>query len=343
MDRDEAKAVGGYARAEKLSSEQRKEIARIAAEARWSADLPKATHGGTLKLGNTEIPCYVLENGERIIATRGVMHALGRRWRGRKYPGTQLPVFLEAKSLKPFINEELTSVLTVIPFRTPLGARGEGFKAKILPLVCETYLRARDAKVLNAAQENVAMKADILMRGLAQVGIIALVDEATGYQYDRARDALEEILRQFISKELLKWVKTFPDDFYEQMFRLKNWQVRAITKRPLHAGKVTNDIVYERLAPGVLDELKRITPRDDKGRLKHHLHRRLTEDIGHPRLREHLSAVIALMRASDAWTDFYRLLNRALPKQVPMPLFDVKKESVTEEDPNETIEPEQPS
>jgi hypothetical protein len=324
MERDESKAKGGYARAEKLTPEERQEIARRAAEARWSADAPQATHEGVLNLGNTEIPCYVLEDGERVISTRGVMKALGRRWRGRKYSGTELPVFLEAKNLKRFIGEELAAVLSVIEFRTPRGARAEGFKAKLLPLLCETYLKARDDDALTTAQASVARKADILMRGLAHVGIIALVDEATGYQYDRVRHALEEILEQFIAKELLKWAKMFPDEFYEQMFRLKGWKFNQIsTKRPVMAGKLTNNLVYERLAPGVLDELKKITPRDSKGRLKHKYFQRLTEDVGHPRLREHLASVITLMRAFGDWDSFYQALQRALPKQIKMPLFDI--------------------
>jgi hypothetical protein len=74
---------------------------------------------------------------------------------------------------------------------------------------------------LTKSQKIVGKKADILVRALASVGILALVDEATGYQYDRARHALEEILDKFISKELRKWAKTFPDEFYEQMFKLR--------------------------------------------------------------------------------------------------------------------------
>ena len=97
-------AKGGRARAEKLTSEQRSEIAKKAADARWGADLPQATHDGTLVIGDAEIPCYVLESGERVLTTRGMMQGLGRRWRGRKYSGTELPVFIEAKSLTPFIN-----------------------------------------------------------------------------------------------------------------------------------------------------------------------------------------------------------------------------------------------
>jgi hypothetical protein len=147
------------------------------------------------------------------------------------------------------------------------------------------------------------------------VGIIALVDEATGFQEIRSRKALEEILEQFIAKDLRKWAKTFPDEFYKEMFRLRNWQyVPFSVKRPGVVGRYTNDLVYERLAPGVLEELKRKTPKTPAGHRKHRFFQWLTEDVGHPRLREHLTAVIALMKASTKWSQFYRMLQRALPR-----------------------------
>lgn len=173
--------------------------------------------------------------------------------------------------------------------------------------------------------EPFADQCEILVRAFAKVGIIALVDEATGFQNVRGRDALARILEKFIAKEIRKWVKTFPADFYVELFRLRGWKFPTLPadqqKRPALVGMLTNNIVYERLAPGVLEELKRLTPRDDKGRLKTHYHRRLTEDLGHPRLREHLAAVIALMKASTTWDGFTQGLDRALPrfnKTVPL-------------------------
>jgi hypothetical protein len=164
-------------------------------------------------------------------------------------------------------------------------------------------------------QKRIAARCDILIRGLATVGIIALVDEATGFQYDRARKALSEILERFISKELVKYSSMFTDDFYREMFRLRGWHYNeGSTKRPIHAAKLTIDLVYARLAPGVFEELKRLTPRNERGRLKHKLFQRLTEDFGHPRLREHLKAVTHLMLAFDDWRDFYRGLQRSFPK-----------------------------
>jgi hypothetical protein len=154
------------------------------------------------------------------------------------------------------------------------------------------------------------------------VGIVALVDEATGYQADRARDALAKILEAFVAKELRKWVKTFPPEFYQEMFRLRKLPYIGSVKKPQYIGHLTNDLVYARLAPGVLDELRRVTPRDDKGKLRHRLFQHLTEDIGHPKLREHLASVIALMKAADEWDQFMVMMDRSLKRHIPLPLFD---------------------
>jgi P63C domain len=105
-----------------------------------------------------------------------------------------------------------------------------GFEAQLLPQICDVWLKARDANALTKIQMPVAQRVDILMRGLAHVGIIALVDEATGYQNVRARTALEEILEAFVAKEFRKWAKRFPDDFYKEICRLRNWKYDEATR-----------------------------------------------------------------------------------------------------------------
>lgn len=285
-------------------------------------EIPKATHDGELKIGNDIIPCAVLEDGTRVLISKGFLTALGRPWKGSSR--TELPNFLGAKNLIPFVCNDLMDGLTPIKYINIRGTITNGFKAKILPLVCDVYLKARDDGILSKTQEPIAKKAELLMRGLAHVGIIALVDEATGYQEVRARRALEEILDKFIAEELRKWAKTFPDEFYKEMFRLRGWGYNPFSvKRPSYVGHLTNDIVYERLAPGVLDELKRVTPKDSKGRRKHRYFQRLTEDVGNPRLREHLAAVIALMKASTKWSQFERSIQRAFPKWNEQMLLDI--------------------
>lgn len=286
---------------------------------------PKATHIGDLHIGEMVIPCAVLEDGTRVLTQSGFMRALGRarQAKGRDYydSDVNMPAFLTAKNLKPFISEDLQVTSSQIEFRLK-GRRAFGYRAELLPQVCAVFVDADDAGEIHRTQSHVVTRCRILMRGLATVGIIALVDEATGYQYDRAREALAEILEQFIAKALCKWVKTFPDDYYQELFRLRGWHYQSFsTKRPILAGKLTNDIVYQRLAPGVLGELRRKNPLTPKGWRKDRHHQWLTPSLGHPRLREHLAAVIALMRSSNSWGDFKRGLERALPKYLPMPLF----------------------
>jgi len=162
-----------------------------------SKKVQKATHSGTLKIGNSEIPCYVLEDGQRILSTRGIMKSLGRRWRGAR-AGTKYPAFLQANNLIPYINKDIDPVLAPQKFKTDKGVLSDGYKADILPIVCEIYLQGRDDKVLTAVQQAIAKKCDILVRGFARIGIIALIDEATGYQAFRSRQALEKILDEFL-------------------------------------------------------------------------------------------------------------------------------------------------
>ena len=109
-----------------------------------------------------------------------------------------------------------------IRFLTPSGI-GHGYPASILVDLCTAVLSARDAGALKTSQAHIALRADILIRGLATVGIIALVDEATGYQEVREQRALATILERFIAKELQPWTKTFPYEFYSEIFRLRRW------------------------------------------------------------------------------------------------------------------------
>jgi hypothetical protein len=154
----------------------------------------------------------------------------------------------------------------------------------------------------------------MLMRGLAHVGVVALVDEATGYQEVRDRQALQVILDKFLAKELAAWAKRFPDEFYKEIFRLRKWKWSSL-RRPGVVAAYTKDLVYARLAPGVLDELERKNPVNAKGRRAAKHHQWLSVDVGHPALAQHLHAVIGLMRASDTWEGFKAMIDRAFPKR----------------------------
>jgi P63C domain len=336
---DKPQALGGKARAQLLSPEERRAIAQEAAEARWNkvADdtgtvrLPRATHNGELKMGNVSIPCAVLEDGTRVITQRGMFMALGMNKNPTKGQTAidNRPGFVSANNLTPFISEELSRSWTPIPFRLPKGSGGYrgniafGYDAKILPLVCHAYLDAKEAGKLATNQKHIADAAKIIERGFSVVGIVALVDEATGYQEVRDRQALQEILRQYVSGALFEWTKTFPMEFYKEIFRLKGWTWNA-GKMPGVVGTYTNDLVYSRLAPGVLEELQKLNPPGESGYRRYKHHQYLTDDVGHPTLSRRLYELIGMARAFDKWDKYYRLVERTFPRMnstmlLPMP------------------------
>jgi hypothetical protein len=320
---------GGLARAENLTSEQRKQIARNAALARWNGELPEATHESKepLKIGDMELECAVLKNRTRVITQASFLRALGRSRSPKAGTGVfstvdELPFFLQAKALRPFISDELLMSTNPIFYRTRAGGRGVGYDARLLPQVAEVYLRFRDACLAEDDEvplqyDHIIRAADVLIRGLASVGIVALVDENTGYERDKARGDLEEILQKFVEKEIRPWVHTFPDEFYEQLFRLRGLSFpRDSVKRPQYFGWLTSDIIYRRLAPGVLEELRRTIPRATDGRPKAKFFQKLTENVGYRKLLEHLGSVTTLMRLSEDgdYEGFMTLLNRIHPR-----------------------------
>ena len=259
----------------------------------------------------------MLADGRRVLTQSPFLQALGRHRRAnvRRERNADLPSILQGKAIEPFVTPAIRAKGRPITFKLPNGGRASGYDAELLPEVCEVYLSARDADALPYQQKHIAKQAEIIMRGLARVGIIALVDEATGYQEVRARDALARILEAFIAKELQAYVKTFPPEFYGELFRLRGLEYPSESvKRPQYFGHLTNDIVYKRLAPGVLDELKRVTPRDEKGRAKTKYFQRLTSNLGYPKLREHLGSVVTLMKLSRDWKDFERKLDQIHPR-----------------------------
>lgn len=327
-------SVGGDARAEALSKTERSEIARRAADARWN--IPQATHDGSFPIVDQRIECAVLDDGRRILGQQSFMAAIGRTGKptraeqGDDASSFTTPAFLDADNLKPFIGEDLRSPSRYIVYRTKNGRRAFGYEARLLPLVCDVYLAARRAGVLTEKQTRIADACELLVRGLAQLGIVAMVDEATRYQEVRDKHALQAILDQYLRREFAAWAKRFPDEFYKEMFRLRGWTWKHMNPAggPRCVANYTKDLIYCRLAPGILAELEERNPIQESGRRKAAHHQWLTEDVGHPALAQHLHAVIALMRISPDgdWCNFMRMLDRAFPRRghsVQLDLFDL--------------------
>jgi hypothetical protein len=333
------KRRSGKARMGSMSAKERTDFAKMGSSSRWepvneNEPVYEPEAWGFLPICGHTIPCAVLViEGEvvRVVSERGLIKSFGGKrggshWlRAKADPSVaSLPPIISASNLREFISDELHEGLnTRYQYRVPGrgGMLANGLRAELYPMICDVFLKARDADKLAPSppgipgQHDMALAADILMRALAHTGIIALVDEATGYQSKRPPDALTKILEAFIAKELQPYVKTFPADYYEHLFRLRGLDYKQDSvQRPQYFGCLTNDIVYKRLAPGVLAELKKIAIRNDAGRPKHKYFQRLTRNLGYPKLREHLGGVVDIMKLSSDYKDFLGKLDMLHPR-----------------------------
>lgn len=294
-----------------------------------SKDLPVVIlKKNPLKLADVTIPCAIVssnnsEEVRRVLTSTGITNAIlgsrsGASIRLRREAVQEgrapLPIFLAPGQLKSFVDKYLCDEPLLSPIEYIDGGKiVSGYDARILPIVCEIWLKAREAGVLQKQQLDKAQKAEILIRALAHIGIISLVDEATGYQDIRPRDALAKLIEEFVAKEMRPYVAKFPPEFYKEIFRLRGLDFPTGTvKKPQYFGHLTMDVIYKRLAPAVWMELKERAKTEKKVK-KPHLHRYLSDDVGDPRLQKVLTQVITVMQLSKDWKDFKTKLDRIIP------------------------------
>lgn len=286
---------------------------------------PSATNQGEINL-TKELKLAVanLDNGDRVVAIRSFANLLGVKgggayWKQKKEAkqGEMLPEFVSANYLQPYITGEVKELLlNTVEYKAISGQAAEGIKASIIPKICDIWIRAlRDGK-LTPNQRNIAEKAHILLSAFAEVGIAALIDEATGFQ--KQKNEYQKILEQYIAKEMRPWVKTFDDHFYQELYRLLGWSwdsYRQHKTHPQYVGTLTNRIVYEKLAPGILDKLKEINPKNSKGKRKGKHHQHLSQNEGYVALIKHLASISMLMEQFEdgEWAEALQKINERFP------------------------------
>lgn len=266
--------------------------------------MKKSIYTGILHIAGNDIQCAVLDDKTRIVNGTNVLKAFGRKqMAANKYQG--LSPILTSRKLEQYVHDDEIRKLTPVVYLSKNGKEVKGYHAEAIQIICEVYLRARDADNLDDSQIHLAIKADIIIRSLAKTGVVALVDEATGYQYEREKDELQKILSAYISDEFLTWQRKFPRKFYQELFRLCGWAYDPMTvKRPQYLGKLTNKYVYELLPQGVLEKLKQLNPKNSKGNRSRKHFQHLSEETGQVHLERHLTKIITLFEISD---DFHQL------------------------------------
>ncbi len=336
-DDETPQSKGGRARAEKTPPARRSEIARVAAARRWTAkDLGPVHHAideGEVDFVGRKFRCAVLEvNDEvvRVISGAEFMRVLGIYRSGalstRRSDDDELrfPLYLAHKNLRPFImaDQELVEAIKhPLRYRQEGGSIADGIPAHVLRRIFSVWVRAHTAGQLGPSQVKVAETAKVILNGLADLAIDALIDEATGYQKRRAHDGLQALLKAYVLPEFRPYATKFPSSYYEQIYRVMGWPYDASSSaRTAYIGKLTNRLIYARMPPGVHEEIKRKNPTDPltKRRRKKN-HSLLTEKLGEPHLMKLIDSTVTLLRATPdgQWKFFEMLFNQAYPPIQP--------------------------
>jgi len=248
----------------------------------------------------------VLETGERVFSLKGVVVSLiGTQ-------GGQLSEYLKVKALQEFLPEDLIpvedgSIPALITFDT--GSKGFAAIALGMPVeklidLCSAYSTAAEKGALTERQQGIARTANSFLRACSKVGIIALVDEATGYQYDREEQALQFKLKIFLSEELRIWEKTFPDELWQEFARLTHWN-GPLHLRPKYWGKLVMELVYGYLDKDVSDWLRANAPKPMKGQ---NYHQWLSGQYGLKRLNEHIWMLIGIAKTCMTMGELQRIM-----------------------------------
>lgn len=287
----------------------------------------EAPYSGIIKLGDFELPCYVLNDGTRVLSQREVVKLIS----GGRESGA-LGQYLSAKSIQPYLPEKFRQKDNQLIIKagecnakmaenSPINAdnvlifnvgssRVNGIKAADIVDICNAYLKARMEGALHPQQAKMAEQCEIFISACAKTGIDAIIDEATGYQYYRNAEALQEKFKAYLQDEYREWTLSFPRQFFMQLYRLehKNPPTR-LAKYPIRFGKYVMQFVYDTLDPDIADYLRENNP--NPGGHKHH--HQLFNDLGYKDLMGHLMSVIGIMKASADMDRFKENLATAFP------------------------------
>ena len=266
-------------------------------------------HTGVIKLGEYDLPCYVVDNGgqiERVLTQREVVKLItGGRESGN------LKRYLKSRALEEVLPPEIVRDYDSNVLKINAGTYSiNGVKASTVVDICNSYLKARQLGLLTPNQINLAEQSEIFISALAKTGIDAVIDEATGYQYFRKANELQEKLQAYIVDGYREWTKTFPKEFFMHLYRLEG-KTPPLKDQPYpkRFGKYLMHYVYDTLDPEIADFLRDNNP-NPSGKKHHH---QKFSDFGHKALTDHLFSILGIIKASPNIDLFKQNLAFAFP------------------------------
>lgn len=322
-DNVSGRAKGGVARMKALTDDERKEMGKQAAMARWGV---KATHHGSFKEHfGADVDCYVLDDDKKtaVISQRGMAEAIGFSRRGER-----LKVFVNSKTMEDYLGRDLLDKIeNPVVFQTPgaaasgsVSSRAYGYDAAILIDLCKAILAAKaDGKLGSGRYDNAVRQAEIIMGASAKSGIRNLVYALAGYEPTR-----EEVIRAFkfyIQEEAREYEKEFPEQLYREWYRLYDLP-RPERSKPWKFAHLTLQQVYHPLARsnGRILDLVRVQKAQSADRHAK-LHQFLSV-IGVKALRTHLGQLLGIAQISADRDEYERHVKKVFGDQLELDLRD---------------------
>ena len=292
----------------------------------------------TIQQLGPDVDGYVLDevDGEHprhprcVLSKRGAASALGLKseggsalWRtlSRKNIGSEIDEKLREKIDNPIVFKYFNTGSESGAADGP-GLAVHGIETTMFIEILRAILKAK----LTETQKFLGERAQAMLISLANTTLDSILYQESGFWNAIEGQRVADILEKYLQDHARKWAKTFPDDFWVKLIKVKGYPSYVALKRPAFVGHWVNDIVYDRLVPGARKKLNDLNPRLPAGYRKNKNHQFTTEDYGLPELKAHLIKVMAYMDAAANDTQFMRMLNRGTPKfgdTYEMPLDDL--------------------
>ena len=270
---------------------------------------------GVLRTFN-DIPCYVLEDGQRIFR----LSSLNRALRGKEHGNHgKFGNYLAASVIQKYLPERLRPLKDSDNDRVPQGVikfnlNGKiekGYNSEDFMDVCSAFVTANlNNEQLTQAQKEIVKNANAYILACAKVGITALIDEATGFQDQREDDELQRKFNFFLNGTARDWEKTFPDELWIEFGRLTNWR-GSIKERPRYWGNYVNDLIYKCIDEDVAQELKKRKSEDSSDTK---LHQFLNKDRGIKILNQHIWQIIGMAKTCSSITELKKIADKEFKK-----------------------------
>lgn len=325
MDDQTPQQKGGIARSRSLSAQERSKIAKEAARKRWG-DANVSVKAGSpdkpIRIADIEVQCYVLDDDRRVIATSGVLDALQMARGGAMVKGmNRLELFAAQNRLKPYVSNDLLARIAD-PIRFRIGNNvTHGFESDTLIELAEAVIQADNAGALQKQQIVIAHQCRVITASLTRLGLIALIDEATGYQRKRDSEELQTILTAYLLPEHRPWIQVVPEEFTDEIYRVYGWERKPQNRGPRYAGKLIRQLIYEKMPKPVLPALDDKNPSDSNYRRKRKHNQFLTQQ-GMDHFRSQVITIMTLLRISHDKGEFKRHIRKLYDTQLSLPLPD---------------------